>query len=95
MHKVFFVEEYEEGKPVLNAVATPNTKIIVKTIAPITVIDLAFVILFETYDLLNSSDSNVIDYSPPFIFKQLTMNYESFCLCIYYRKILTICIIIT
>src|SRR6266487_5788925 len=85
----------EEGRPVPIAVATPNARIIVKTIAPITIIDLVFLLLFETVDLLNSSDSNVIDYSPPFIFKQLTINYVGVCLWIYYLKMLTICIIIT
>src|SRR6266567_6040169 len=85
----------EEGKPMPAPAATPNASIIVKTIAPITIIDLVFLLLFETVGLLNSSDSNVIDYSPPFIFKQLTMNYVGVCLWIYYSKILSICIIIT
>jgi hypothetical protein len=54
---VFFIGE--GGRPVPIAVATPNARIIVKTIAPITVKDLIFLLLFETVDLLNSIDSNV------------------------------------
>jgi len=55
----------EEVRPVLIPVATPNATIIVKPITPITIIDLVFLLLFETVDLLSSIDSNAVDYSPP------------------------------
>ena len=64
MHNACFVGE--EFRPELNPFATQNARIIVTTIAPITIIDLVFLPLFETVDLLSSTDSNVIDYSPPF-----------------------------